>query len=103
MSSLKLFAKSRTISLLIGLVILTLVLPGVVSAKTISSSVNYAAGDRPIAGDWNGDGRDEAGVYRPGIGFYLKMDNGNTWNPSTDRCLAWNNAIGDFPIAGNFA
>ena len=102
MSSLKLFAKSRTISLLIGLVILTLVLPGVVSAKTISSSVNYATGDRPIAGDWNGDGQDEAGVYRPGIGFYLKMDNGNTWNPSTDRFLSWDNAAGDLPIAGDW-
>ena len=30
----------------------------------------------------------ETGVYRPGVGFYLKMDNSNTWNPSTDRYLA---------------
>ena len=44
-----------------------------------------AAGDLPIAGDWNADGRTETGVYRPGAGFYLKMDNGSTWNPSTDR------------------
>jgi len=61
-----------------------------------------AASDRPIAGDWNADGRTETGVYRPGAGFYLKMDNTGTWNPSTDVYLAWDNAAGDRPIAGNF-
>jgi hypothetical protein len=61
-----------------------------------------AAGDLPVAGDWNGDRRAETGVYRPGVGFYLKMDNGSTWTPSTDVYLAWDNAAGDLPIAGNF-
>ena len=44
----------------------------------------------------------ETGVYRPGVGFYLKMDQGSTWTPSTDLYLAWDNANGDLPIAGNF-
>ena len=44
----------------------------------------------------------KTGVYRPGAGFYLKMDNGSTWTPSTDVYLAWDNAAGDLPIAGNF-
>ena len=61
-----------------------------------------AASDLPIAGDWNGDGRAETGVYRPGVGFYLKMDNTGTWNSSTDQYLAWDNAASDRPIAGNF-
>jgi PKD repeat protein len=61
-----------------------------------------AAGDLPIAGDWNNDGRSETGVYRPGAGFYLKMDNGSTWIPSTDVYLAWDNAAGDLPIAGDW-
>jgi len=61
-----------------------------------------AASDRPIAGDWNKDGRTETGVYRPGVGFYLKMDNGSTWTPSTDVYLAWDNAVGDRPIAGDW-
>ena len=59
-------------------------------------------GDRPIAGDWNADGRTETGVYRPGIGFYLKMDNSSTWNSSTDVYLGWDNAAGDRPIAGDW-
>jgi outer membrane protein assembly factor BamB len=42
------------------------------------------------------------GVYRPGAGFYLKMDNTSTWNPSTDLSLTWDNANGDLPIAGKF-
>ncbi len=61
-----------------------------------------AAGDLPIAGDWDADGQTETGVYRPGAGFYLKMDNGSTWNPSTDKYLAWDNAVGDLPIAGDW-
>ena len=58
--------------------------------------------DRPIAGDWNNDGRTETGVYRPGAGFYLKMDGGSSWNPSTDVYLAWDNAANDRPIAGDW-
>ena len=61
-----------------------------------------AAIDLPIAGDWNMDGQAETGVYRPGVGFYLKMDNGNTWTPSTDLYLAWDNAAIDLPIAGDW-
>ena len=61
-----------------------------------------ARGDLPVAGDWNADGRTETGVYRPGAGFYLKMDATGTWNPSTDRYLGWDNANGDLPVAGNF-
>ena len=61
-----------------------------------------AVGDRPVAGDWNGDGMAETGVYRPGVGFYLKMDNTGTWNPSTDKYLPWDNAVVDLPVAGKF-
>jgi hypothetical protein len=41
-------------------------------------------------------------VYRPGVGFYLKMDNGSSWTPSTDRSLVWDNAADDHPIAGDW-
>ena len=61
-----------------------------------------AAADLPIAGDWNIDGLDETGIYRPGVGFFLKMDAGFTWNQSTDRYLGWDNAAIDLPIAGDW-
>ena len=39
-----------------------------------------------IVGDWNGDGRDELGVYRPGTRrFYLDFDGNGVWN-SDHRC-----------------
>ncbi len=57
----------------------------------------------PLAGDWNRDGITETGVYRPGSGFYLKMDNSSTWTPLTDVNLAWDNDYSDLPIAGNWA
>ena len=76
---------------------------GGIGAGTDSYSAwNNALGDFPIAGDWNADGRAENGVYRPGAGFYLKMDNSGTWNPSTDRYLTWDNAANDRPIAGDW-
>ncbi len=59
--------------------------------------------DLPIAGDWNLDGRTETGVYRPGTGFFLKMDNGTTaWNTTTDMSLLWDNGPTDLPIAGDW-
>jgi hypothetical protein len=42
------------------------------------------------------------GVYRPGAGFYLKMDNSSTWNGTTDVYLAWDNAAIDLPVAGDW-
>jgi subtilisin family serine protease len=47
-------------------------------------------------------GISKTGVYRPGVGFYLKMDNGNTWQPSTDQYLGWDNTAIDLPIAGDW-
>jgi len=44
----------------------------------------------------------ETGVYRPGVGFYLKSDNGDTWISPPDLSLAWDNANGDLPIAGDW-
>ena len=42
------------------------------------------------------------GVYRPGVGFFLKMDNGSTWNWFTDKYLGWDNAVSDLPVAGDW-
>ncbi len=38
-------------------------------------------GDFPVAGDWDGDGRDEIGVWRPSNGlFYLDIDGDRAWD-----------------------
>jgi PKD repeat protein len=47
-------------------------------------------GDIPITGDWNGNGITETGIFRPGTGFYLDMNNNGQYDgPSIDRFLPW--------------
>jgi hypothetical protein len=57
--------------------------------------------DAPIAGDWNGDGRDEIGVKR-GRYWYLDYNGNGDWNGCTaDRCYTFGLA-GDAVIAGDW-
>ena len=34
-------------------------------------------GDIPVTGDWNGDGKDDIGIFRPGSGLWSLDSNGN--------------------------
>jgi hypothetical protein len=50
--------------------------------------------DRPLVGDWNGDGKDTAGLYRPSTGaWYLDYDNNRVadeifvWGLNTDKAV----------------
>jgi hypothetical protein len=59
-------------------------------------------GDTPIIGDWNGDGVDEIGVYRPPFReFFLDADGNFIWNPPADVVAAFG-AVGDQPIIGKW-
>ncbi len=55
------------------------------------------AGDRPVAGDWNGDRVDSVGIYRNGA-FYLR--NSNTLGPA-DLVIPYGMA-GDIPVVGDW-
>ncbi|MEM7587833.1 MAG: VCBS repeat-containing protein [Acidobacteriota bacterium] len=67
------------------------------------------AGDEPITGDWNGDGKDEIGVYRratPENGlvrdlFLLDSDGSCSWNPAADQLCQFG-LDGDAPIVGDW-
>ncbi|HEV7396635.1 MAG TPA: M12 family metallo-peptidase [Pyrinomonadaceae bacterium] len=61
------------------------------------SLVYGVAGDKPIAGDWNGDGIDSLGIYRNGT-FYLR--NSNTTG-AADTVISFG-APGDQPLAGDW-
>jgi hypothetical protein len=59
--------------------------------------------DMPVAGDWNGDGRDEIGAFRPGtLRFYLDLDGDGRWDATKDRLTGVFGATGDRPIAGDW-
>ncbi len=62
-----------------------------------------ARDDRPVAGDWNGDGTDEIGMWRPSTGcFYLDMDGNGTWTRSADKITAPFGAPNDYPVVGDW-
>jgi hypothetical protein len=58
-------------------------------------------GDIPVIGDWNGDGNDDIGIFRPTSGIWSLDSNGNkAWDVS-DTSLSWGQP-NDFPVVGNW-
>jgi hypothetical protein len=59
------------------------------------------AGDVPIAGDWNSDGRDEIGFFRSGS-WYLDTNGNFVWEPGVDAYLPYPSfgSMTDTPFAG---
>ncbi len=69
--------------------------PGVDSAIAFGM-----AGDIPVVGDWNGDGKTKIGVFRNG-NWYLDVNGNNTWDPGVDSAIAFGMA-GDIPVVGDW-
>ncbi|MBV9958810.1 MAG: SBBP repeat-containing protein, partial [Acidobacteria bacterium] len=64
-------------------------------------TINFGQnGDLPVAGDWNNDGIDSVGVFRPSAGQFFLADQ-NIQFPSVDHSPIFGTA-GDLPIAGDF-
>jgi hypothetical protein len=66
--------------------------------------INFGApGDLAIVGDWNGDGIDTPGVFRPSTGQFLFTNSANV-NNSTPRAssIAFRGDEGDKPVAGDW-
>ena len=61
-------------------------------------------GDVPLSGDWNGDGRDEIGVWEPGSRyFYLDMDHDGIWDAAKgDLKLGPYGESYDTPVRGKW-
>ncbi len=56
-------------------------------------------GDLPVAGDWDGNGKDEIAVFRNG-GWYFDKNGDGHW--STGDTMGWFGTTGDLPIAGDW-
>jgi hypothetical protein len=60
-------------------------------------------GDTPIIGDWNCDGTDDIGIYRPSLMiFALDVNGDGFWNPAVDVVLGPLGLSGDVPIIGRW-
>jgi hypothetical protein len=60
------------------------------------------SGDVPIIGDWNGDAKDEIGIYRPSDSkFNLDMNGNGVWDEGVDRRTYFGKS-GDVPIIGRW-
>ncbi|MCX6719472.1 MAG: hypothetical protein NTZ38_03825, partial [Candidatus Taylorbacteria bacterium] len=55
------------------------------------------SGDQPVAGDWNGDGKDKIGVLRNG-NWYLDNSGNGIWD--SGDVLSFFGISGDQPVAG---
>ncbi len=61
--------------------------------------------DLPVTGDWNGDGKDEIGVWRPSTRRFLLDSNGNnTWDGTAggDTLTARFGVSTDLPVTGDW-
>ena len=59
-------------------------------------------GDKPIVGDWNGDGFDEVGVVRGNV-WYLDINQNSNWDGAGggDIFFKFGN-VGDIPYVGDW-
>jgi L,D-peptidoglycan transpeptidase YkuD (ErfK/YbiS/YcfS/YnhG family) len=77
---------------------------GVWNGAAVDKTYNFGiTGDMPITGDWNHNGADEIGVFRPSTHlFYLDYNGNGVWNgASVDK--SYNFGIsGDIPISGDW-
>ena len=62
-------------------------------------------GDRPVTGDWTGDGRAKVGLYRPATGeWFLDLNGNGKWDGcGVDGCAQFlDKHEGDLPVIGNW-
>lgn len=84
----------------LGIRALQLTSAGKVRADLIDHVFLYGwAGDRPIAGDWTGEGQSMIGLFREGS--WIMDINGDGKYDDRDRVLAMGEA-GDLPVIGDF-
>ncbi|MGB7924752.1 MAG: SBBP repeat-containing protein, partial [Pyrinomonadaceae bacterium] len=64
-------------------------------------TINFGqVGDLPVAGDWNNDGVESVGVFRPGAAQFILTDD-NVANPTIDHTVNFG-INGDIPVGGDW-
>jgi hypothetical protein len=75
--------------------------------NTIDQPKNWGGDptDKPVVGDWNGDGKTKIGVYRKSTGvWYLDTNGTGAWDTacSTNACISWGTDPSDLPVVGDW-
>jgi hypothetical protein len=70
--------------------------------KVYNLGVGIQAGDVPVVGDWNGDGRTKVGLFRQGFFWILDTNGNGTFDQSVDTAFAFGGVAGDVPIVGDW-
>ena len=71
------------------------------STPNVDVTITFGiAEDLPVAGDWNSDGIDSIGVFRPSAGQFFLTDD-NVLNPNIDQTFNFG-TNGDLPVAGDW-
>jgi hypothetical protein len=57
--------------------------------------------DNPVIGDWNGDTKDDIGIFRPSSGIWSLDSNGNFAWEGSDVSMSWG-LPNDKPTVGKY-
>ncbi len=64
--------------------------------------VGMQAGDVPVVGDWNGDGRTKVGLFRQGFLWILDYNGNQVFEQNIDKTYAFGGIAGDIPVVGDW-
>lgn len=73
--------------------------------KDLVFSFGGIAGDLPVAGDWNGDGRANVGIFRRDHYWILDFNGNGNFDgigPGKDRSFLFGTQPGDIPVVGDW-
>jgi hypothetical protein len=70
--------------------------------KAYSLGIGTEAGDIPVVGDWNGDGKSKVGLFRQGFFWILDTNGNGTFEQGVDQTFAFGGVPGDVPVVGDW-
>ncbi len=71
--------------------------------KVYNLGVGIQAGDVPVVGDWNGDGKTKVGLFRAGFFWILDTNGNGVFQQGIDQTFAFGGVAGDVPVVGDWS
>jgi hypothetical protein len=70
--------------------------------KVYNLGVGVQAGDVPVVGDWNGNGKTKVGLFRQGFFWILDTNGNGVFEQGVDNTYAFGGVAGDVPVVGDW-